>query len=80
MAREIVSQYVGDPNARHLVLVTRRKWGYELRNAIREVAPEVNAQTVFSEDILEVMETPGGSTCTDVDSSMTFLGQPYQIL
>jgi hypothetical protein len=53
MAQEIVGQYVGDPNARHLVLVTRRKWGYDLRNAIREVAPEVNAQTVFSEDILE---------------------------
>lgn len=53
MAQEIVRQYVAAPEAKHLVLVTRRKWGYDLRNAIRAVAPEVNAQTVFSEDILE---------------------------
>lgn len=35
------------------MLVTRRKWGYELRSAIRAIDPDVRAQTVFSEDILE---------------------------
>jgi DNA helicase-2/ATP-dependent DNA helicase PcrA len=53
MAAEIVRQFRARPNARHLVLVTRRKWGYDLRAAIAEADPEINAQTAFSEDILE---------------------------
>ncbi len=53
IAGEVVRAYRADPKARHLVLVTRRRWGYDLREAIREVDEEVNAQTVFSEDILE---------------------------
>jgi hypothetical protein len=53
MAQEIVDQYRETPNAKHLVLVTRRKWGYDLRRAIHEIDEDLNAQTVFSEDILE---------------------------
>ena len=40
------------------MLVTRRRWGYELRRRIAEIAPEITAQTVFSEDILD--ETASG--------------------
>jgi DNA helicase-2/ATP-dependent DNA helicase PcrA len=53
IAAEVVRAYRAHPHARHLVLVTRRRWGYELREAIREVDEGVNAQTIFSEDILE---------------------------
>lgn len=41
------------PDDKHLVLVTRRAWGYEIRNAVREVDGRARAQTAFSEDILE---------------------------
>jgi DNA helicase-2/ATP-dependent DNA helicase PcrA len=53
MAQEIVRVYRERREAEHLVLVTRRKWGYDLRNAIREVDGSLHARTVFSEDILE---------------------------
>lgn len=53
MAQEIVRAYRAKPGAKHLVLVTRRKWGYDLREAISMSDPDVKAQTVFSEDILE---------------------------
>jgi len=53
MADEIVRAYRARPGLRHLVLVTRRRWGYELREAIRQVDDAINAQTMFSEDILE---------------------------
>lgn len=53
IAQEAVRAYREHPDAKHLILVTRRKWGYELRDAIRAVDPEVTAQTVFAEDILE---------------------------
>ena len=63
MAKEIVRVYLAtrkDPREcreedqdRHLVLVTRRRWGYELRNSIREFNPTVPVQTVFAEDALE---------------------------
>jgi DNA helicase-2/ATP-dependent DNA helicase PcrA len=53
IATEVVRAYRAQPAQRHLVLVTRRKWGYDLREAIREIDEGVNAQTIFSEDILE---------------------------
>jgi ATP-dependent DNA helicase UvrD/PcrA len=53
IAQEVVRVFRERPNDTHLVLVTRRKWGYDIRNAIREIDPEIHAQTVFSEDILE---------------------------
>jgi DNA helicase II / ATP-dependent DNA helicase PcrA len=53
MAAEIVRAYQADPGGDHLVLVTRRKWGYELRSEIGKLDPDINAQTIFAEDILE---------------------------
>ncbi len=53
LAKELVKVWRERPDDKHLVLVTRRQWGYDLRNAIRVVDADVTAQTVFSEDILE---------------------------
>ena len=53
MAAEIARVARARPGQRHLVLVTRRQWGYDLREAIRQVDPDLVAQTVFTEDILE---------------------------
>lgn len=53
IAQEVVRVFCERPDEQHLVLVTRRKWGYDIRNAIREINPDIRAQTVFSEDILE---------------------------
>lgn len=53
IATEAIRAYRAHPGKKHLVLVTRRRWGYAVRDAIRELDPEVTAQTVFAEDILE---------------------------
>ena len=57
IAREVVRTYRERPQDRHLVLVTRRKWGYDLRNAIRAIDASIQAPTVFSEDVLETWPT-----------------------
>jgi superfamily I DNA/RNA helicase len=53
IAQEVVRVFRERSDDEHLVLVTRRRWGYDLRQAILEIDPEVQAQTVFSEDPLE---------------------------
>lgn len=53
MAKEIIRVAQAAPEDTHLVLVTRRRWGYDLRNAIREAEPGFEVQTAFSEDVLE---------------------------
>jgi len=53
MAGGVVRTYEHHPGDTHLVMVTRRQWGYGLRDAIRQFNPDVNVQTVFAEDILE---------------------------
>jgi ATP-dependent DNA helicase UvrD/PcrA len=53
VAEETVRMFGEFPENEHLVLVTRRRWGYAVRNAIRDIDPDVRAQTIFSEDILE---------------------------
>jgi DNA helicase-2/ATP-dependent DNA helicase PcrA len=53
VAQEIVRVFHERPTEMHLVLVTRRKWGYDIRNEIRSIDAGIHAQTVFSEDILE---------------------------
>lgn len=53
MADAIATTFQARPDDRHLVLVTRRRWGYDLRNAIRAAYPDVPVETAFSEDILE---------------------------
>lgn len=53
IAGEIVRMFRERSTDKHLVLVTRRKWGYEIRDAVQKIDSEVRAQTVFAEDILE---------------------------
>src|ERR1035437_9846782 len=53
LAQEIVRVFRARPQDKHLVLVTRRQWGYDLRSAIRAIDDQIRAQTVFAEDILE---------------------------
>jgi DNA helicase-2/ATP-dependent DNA helicase PcrA len=54
MGREIARVYrAAAPHATQLVLVTRRAWGYAVRNAIRRVDDTLPVQTVFAEDALE---------------------------
>ncbi len=53
LAQEIVRVFHDRPRDKHLVLVTRRQWGYDIRNAIRAIDDQVRAQTVFAEDIIE---------------------------
>lgn len=53
IASAAVEAYRTHPDEEHLVLVTRRRWGYDLRNAIRSIDSEIPVETVFSEDVLE---------------------------
>ena len=53
IAREIVRVHRAAPEDRVLVLVTRRFWGHELRNAIRAIDAEMDVETSFAEDVLE---------------------------
>jgi DNA helicase II / ATP-dependent DNA helicase PcrA len=53
IAQEVIRNYRAAPEDTHLVLVTRREWGYDLRNAIREAAPDLRVDTSFAEDVLE---------------------------
>ena len=53
LAEQIIRAWQAKPDGRHLVLTSRREWGYNLRTQISEIAPDIDAQTVFAEDILE---------------------------
>lgn len=53
IAEEAVRVFHERPNEKHLILVTRRRWGYQLRDAIRKIDGDITAETVFSEDVLE---------------------------
>jgi DNA helicase-2/ATP-dependent DNA helicase PcrA len=53
IAQEALKTYLARPTDKHLVLVTRRKWGYELRSAIRELDSSAPVETIFAEDVLE---------------------------
>ena len=53
MAKEIVRVRLAKPDAKHLVLVTRRQFGYDLKEAIAKIKGGITAETVFAEDILE---------------------------
>lgn len=53
IATEVVRVYKERPEDEHLVLVTRRRWGYDVRNAIRELDPAAPVETSFAEDVLE---------------------------
>jgi DNA helicase-2/ATP-dependent DNA helicase PcrA len=53
MARQIFANLQAYPNDRHLVMVTRRRFGYWLRDAILELAPTLNLDMGFEEAVLD---------------------------
>ena len=60
MAKAIVDNYRANPRGdsptnvnTHLVMVTRRQFGFKLREKINEIAPDVTVDLSFSESLLE---------------------------
>lgn len=53
IAREAVRTFRAHPEDKHLILVTRRTWGYDLKAKIRTIDPEVPIETAFAEDVLQ---------------------------
>jgi len=58
MAKAIVANYRANPrsespNNTHLVMVTRRQFGFMLREKIKEIAPDLTVDLSFSESLLE---------------------------
>ena len=54
MAAAIARNIVENPEDRHLVMVTRRAFGYDLLRRLSEEAPDVPVELSFSESILEL--------------------------
>jgi superfamily I DNA/RNA helicase len=53
MAKAIVANFRAHADERHLVMVTRRKFGYWLRDRIAVAAPDIHVELSFSEGLLE---------------------------
>ena len=53
MAKAIVENIQAHPKEKHLVMVTRRKFGYRLRGQIDKLNPDLNIELSFSEGLLE---------------------------
>lgn len=53
MAKAIAENIAASPQEDHLVMVTRRQFGYGLRDQIAEINPELNIELSFSESLLE---------------------------
>lgn len=58
MAEAIVNNYLANPRSQdpkhtHLVMVTRRQFGFMLRDRIKEIAPDLTIDLSFSESLLE---------------------------
>jgi superfamily I DNA/RNA helicase len=53
MAAAIVNNIHAHPSDRHLTMVTRRQFGYWLRDKIAELDPELRVELGFSEGLLE---------------------------
>jgi DNA helicase-2/ATP-dependent DNA helicase PcrA len=60
MAQAIVNNYRANPRSdspnnpnTHLVMVTRRQFGFKLREKIKEIAPDLTVDLSFSESLLE---------------------------
>lgn len=53
MAKAIVDNIHAHPNERHLAMVTRRQFGYWLRDRIYEIDPKLRLDLGFSEGLLE---------------------------
>jgi ATP-dependent DNA helicase UvrD/PcrA len=57
MAAAIVKNIEAHPNERHLAMVTRRQFGYWLRDKIAELDPTLRVELGFSEGLLESWAT-----------------------
>jgi superfamily I DNA/RNA helicase len=53
MARAVVENVRRHPGESHLVMTTRRQFGYMFRDRVAELAPELRIELNFSESILE---------------------------
>jgi superfamily I DNA/RNA helicase len=53
IAQEALRVFLARPTDDHLVMVTRRKWGYDLRAAIHELDGSAPVHTEFAEDVLQ---------------------------
>ncbi len=53
MAQAIVENVQVHPKDQHLVMVTRRQFGYELREQIAKLNPDLKIELSFSENLLE---------------------------
>ena len=53
MAQAIVENVQVHPKDRHLVMVTRRQFGYSLREQIHKLNPDLKIELSFSENLLE---------------------------
>ena len=53
MARAIVENLQAHPEEQHLVMVTRRHFGYLLREQILKLSPDLKIELSFSENLLE---------------------------
>src|SRR5439155_4668974 len=53
MAKAIVANFQAYPQDRHLVMVTRRKFGYWLRDRIEAIDSSLRVELSFSEGLLE---------------------------
>jgi DNA helicase-2/ATP-dependent DNA helicase PcrA len=53
MAQAVVDNFERFPADKHLVMTTRRQFGYWFRDRVAAIAPELNVELNFSESILE---------------------------
>ena len=53
MAKAIVDNFNDHPDERHLVMVTRRKFGFMLRQELSALAPDISVDLDFTETLLE---------------------------
>jgi superfamily I DNA/RNA helicase len=69
MAAAIVKNIHAHPGDRHLVMVTRRQFGYWLRDKIAEFDPALRVELGFSEGLLDSWAARGVSAVLPVDRS-----------
>jgi DNA helicase-2/ATP-dependent DNA helicase PcrA len=53
MARAVIENFRANPRDKHLVMATRRRFGYLFRDRVAELAPDLTVELNFSESILE---------------------------
>ncbi len=56
MAKAIASNMATFPSERHLVMATRRRWAYALRDELKAIDPDIPVEVTFAESILETWQ------------------------